>query len=561
MSDDGAPTEPPKAGKDFIREIIEADRAAGKHGGRVQTRFPPEPNGYLHIGHAKAICLNFDLAEEYGGLCNLRFDDTNPETEDPRFVDAIQEDVRWLGFDWGDRLFFASDYFDRFYELAQQLIRQGDAYVDSQTSDQIKETRGRGETAGVESPFRNRSIDENLDLFARMKQGEFADGAHVLRAKIDMAHPNHLMRDPTLYRIRNKHHYRTGDAWSIYPMYDFAHGYEDSFEGVTHSLCTLEFEMHRPLYDWLIEKVGIHHPQQIEFSRLSLTRTVMSKRKLLQLVNGNHVNGWDDPRLPTLAGMRRRGYPAAALRALCRHVGVTKFNSTHELALLEKFVRDELNESAPRRMAVLDPLEVVITNWPDDADRRVDWVDAVNNPQDPDSGTRPVPFSGRLYIEREDFMEDAPKKFFRLAPGREVRFKYGYYVTCDEVVKDDQGVITQLRCTYDPASRGGNTEDGRKIKGTIHWVSAEHAVRAEVRLYDYLLKAEEECAEDADLLDQINPDNLQTTSALVEPGLADCAVGETVQFERLGYFCADPDSAAGQPVFNRTVSLKSSFKL
>lgn len=544
--------------KDFIREIIEADIAAGKNGGRVHTRFPPEPNGYLHIGHAKAICLNFDLAKEYGGHCNLRFDDTNPATENPEFVESIQNDIRWLGFDWGERLFFASDYFDRFYELACQLIRQGDAYVDSQSADEIQATRGRGETAGVESPHRNRPVDENLDLFARMKQGEFEDGAHVLRAKIDMAHPNHLMRDPTLYRIRNHEHYRTGDAWHIYPMYDFAHGYEDSIEGITHSLCTLEFEMHRPLYDWLIEKVGIHHPQQIEFARLNLTRTVMSKRKLLQLVEGGHVSGWDDPRMPTLAGMRRRGYPPAAVRALCRHVGITKFNATHDLALLQKFVRDELNESAPRRMAVLDPLEVEITNWPDG---KVDTVDAVNNPQDEDAGRRPVPFSGRLFIEREDFMEDAPKKFFRLTNGREVRFKYGYYVTCNEVVKDADGTIQKLRCTYDPDSRGGNTEDGRKVKGTIHWVSADHAVKAEVRLYDDLLKPEDECDEGGEFIDNLDPDSLVVGTAWVEPGLAELPAGETVQFERMGYFCADPDGTSEAPVFNRTVSLKSSFKL
>jgi len=473
-----------KPSVNFIEEIINGDREAGKNEGRVHTRFPPEPNGYLHIGHAKSICLNFGLAEQYGGKCNLRFDDTNPAKEETEYVDSIMEDVRWLGFDWEDRLFYASDYFGQLYDWAVQLIQQGDAYVDSCTLEEIRELRGTVTKPGTPSPHRDRSVEENLDLFERMKNGEFKDGEHVLRAKIDLASPNMNLRDPVMYRILNAHHHRTGDAWSIYPMYDFAHGQSDSLEGITHSICTLEFENHRPLYEWFIEKLGIFAPQQIEFARLNLTYTVTSKRKLLELVQEGHVNGWDDPRMPTICGYRRRGYTASSIRRFCYETGVTKFNGVTDLARLENSLRDELNKTAERRMGVLKPLKVVITNYPDDAPE--DLLEAVNNPEDDSAGVRQVPFSKEIYIEQDDFMEDAPKKFFRLGPGREVRLRYAYFITCNDFVKDDAGNITELHCTYDPATRGGNAPDGRKVKGTLHWVSAQHALEAEVRVYDHL---------------------------------------------------------------------------
>jgi glutaminyl-tRNA synthetase len=551
-----APTETPRL--DFIREIVAADAAAGKHGGRVVTRFPPEPNGYLHIGHAKSICLNFGVAAEFGGQCNLRFDDTNPVTEDVEYVESIQADVRWLGFSWDDRLFHASDYFEKLYESAEHLIRQELAYVDSQTADEIRAHRGTLTEPGRDSPHRGRAVDENLDLFRRMRAGEFADGAHVLRAKIDMRSPNINMRDPVLYRIRRAHHHRTGDAWCIYPMYDYAHPISDAIEGVTHSLCTLEFEDHRPLYDWLVHNVPVPAtPRQIEFARLNVNYTVMSKRKLLRLVEEGHVSDWDDPRMPTISGMRRRGYPPEAIRAFCDEVGVAKRENVVDLGLLEYFVRDDLNKRAPRAMAVLRPLRVVLTNYPDD---QVEEMDVVNNPEDPSAGTRKVPFSKVLYIERDDFMEDPPKKFFRLAPGREVRLRNAYLVTCTDVVKDDGGAIVELHCTYDPATRGGDAPDGRKVKATLHWVSASHAVDAEVRLYDRLFTAEEPGADDVDFLTQLNPASLERIAdARVEPSLAAAEPGARFQFERLGYFCVDPDSTAERPVFNRTVTLRDSW--
>jgi glutaminyl-tRNA synthetase len=551
-----APTETPRL--DFIREIVAADTAAGKHGGRVVTRFPPEPNGYLHIGHAKSICLNFGVAQEFGGQCNLRFDDTNPVTEDVEYVESIQEDVRWLGFSWDDRLCYASDYFDKLYECAEHLIRQDLAYVDSQAADEIRERRGTLTSPGVDSPFRDRSADESLDLFRRMRAGEFADGAHVLRAKIDMRSPNINMRDPVLYRIRRAHHHRTGDAWCIYPMYDYAHPISDAIEAVTHSLCTLEFEDHRPLYDWLVRNVPVPAtPRQIEFARLNVNYTVMSKRKLLKLVEDDHVSDWDDPRMPTISGMRRRGYPPEAIRAFCDEVGVAKRENVVDFGLLEYFVRDDLNKRAPRAMAVLRPLRVVLGNYPDD---QVEEMDVVNNPEDPSAGTRKVPFSKVLYIERDDFMEDPPKKFFRLAPGREVRLRNAYLITCTDVVKDDGGAIVELRCRYDPATRGGDAPDGRKVKATLHWVSASHAVDAEVRLYDRLFTAEEPGSDDVDFLTQLNPASLERIAdAKVEPSLAATEPGSRFQFERLGYFCVDPDSTAERPVFNRTVTLKDSW--
>ncbi len=566
----------------FIEQIVEADNASGKWGGRVATRFPPEPNGYLHIGHAKSICLNFGLAARYGGTCNLRFDDTNPVKEEAEYVRSIAADIRWLGFSWpgaegGDAetgALFASDYFQQMYDWAVELIKKGKAYVCDLTAEQTRAYRGSLTAPGRESPSRNRSVEENLDLFERMRKGEFPDGSKTLRAKIDMASPNVNLRDPVMYRILHAHHHRTGDAWCIYPMYDWAHGNEDSIEGITHSICTLEFENHRPLYDWFLRAINegrtddgsgswgrrIAHPQQIEFARLELNYTVMSKRKLLELVREKHVRGWDDPRMPTLSGLRRRGYTPASIRSFCADIGVARFNSTIDVGRLENAVREHLNRVAPRRMAVLDPLKVTITNWPDD--QSVDWLDAVNNPEDASAGSRKVPFGGSLYIERDDFMEDAPKKFFRLAPGREVRLRYAYFVTCKEVVKNAEGRVVELRCTYDPATRGGDAPDGRKVKGTLHWVSAAHAIDAEVRLYDRLFNDPDPDSpkHGRDYREFLNPDSLRTiTHAKLEPTLAEAAVGDRVQFERLGYFCVDPDSQEGKPVFNRTASLKDSW--
>jgi len=543
---------------DFIRTIVTADNASGKHGGRVATRFPPEPNGYLHIGHAKSICLNFGIARDFSGACNLRFDDTNPVTEDVEYVESIQEDVRWLGFSWDDRLYYASDYFEKLYECAERLIQDGRAYVDDLDADQIREYRGTLTAPGRESPYRTRSAEENLDLFRRMRGGEFPDGSRVLRAKIDMTSPNVNMRDPVLYRIRRAHHHRTGDAWCIYPMYDYAHPISDAIERITHSICTLEFEDHRPLYDWLIQNLPLPGtPQQIEFARLNLTYTVMSKRKLLQLVNDKRVGGWDDPRMPTLSGMRRRGYTPDAIRNFCEEVGVAKRENTVDVGLLEFHVREDLNKRAPRAMAVLRPLKVVIENFPDD---HVDEMDVVNNPEDPAAGTRKVPFSKVLYIEHDDFREQPPKEFFRLAPGREVRLRNAYFITCRDVVKDASGAITELRVTYDPATRGGDALDGRKVKATLHWVSAAHAVDAEVRLYDRLFTDDMPGTGDADFLTQINPRSLEVLAGCkVEPSLGNAHSGARFQFERLGYFAVDPDSTPGRPVFNRTVTLKDTW--
>ncbi len=546
-----------EASKDFIRQIIEEDLASGKHD-KIITRFPPEPNGYLHIGHAKSICLNFGIAQEYDGQCHLRFDDTNPTKEDTEYVDSIQEDVRWLGFDWGDNLFYASDYFEQLYSWAVALIEAGLAYVDEQSADEIRKNRGNLQEPGVNSPHRDRPAEESLQLFADMRAGKYADGEKVLRAKIDMAHPNMNFRDPVLYRIAHAHHHRTGDQWCIYPMYDFAHGQSDAIEHITHSLCTLEFEMHRPLYEWFTENIEVPAtPRQIEFARLNLTYTVMSKRKLLQLVEENHVSGWDDPRMPTISGMRRRGYPAEAIRDFCHHIGITKYKSTHDVGLLENAVRHVLNRDALRYMAVIDPIKVVVTNYPED---QVEEMDAVKNPENPELGNRKVPFCRELYIERDDFMEDAPKKFFRLKPGGEVRFRCAYWLKCEEVIKDADGNVTELHCTYDPETRGGeNPPDGRKVKGTIHWVSARHALDAEVRVYDRLFKEENPDGAEGDFLDHINPDSSRTVQAKLEPALADTAPGETVQFERLGYFCADLDSTPEKLIFNRTVPLRDSW--
>ncbi len=543
---------------DFIRDIIRADNASGKHAGRVATRFPPEPNGYLHIGHAKSICLNFGVARDFGGHCNLRFDDTNPVTEDTEYVDSIQEDVRWLGFEWHDTPYYASDYFEKLYECAELLIQKGLAYVDDLTPDEIRAYRGTLKEPGRNSPYRDRSADENLDLFRRMRAGEFADGAKVLRATIDMASPNINMRDPILYRIRRAHHHRTGDTWCIYPMYDYAHPISDAIEQITHSLCTLEFEDHRPLYDWLIVNLPLPgRPQQIEFARLNLTYTVMSKRKLLQLVNEKHVEGWDDPRMPTISGMRRRGYTPEAIRRFADEVGVAKRENVVDVGLLEFFVREDLNRRAPRAMAVLQPLKVVIDNYPE---AQTEEMDVVNNPEDPAAGTRKVPFSRVVYIEQDDFREDPPKKFFRLAPGREVRLRNAYLITCQSVVKNDAGEIIELRCTYDPATRGGDAPDGRKVKATLHWVSAAHAIDADVRLYDRLFTSENPGAGDTDFLTQLNPASLERApKARLEPSLAHAAPGARYQFERLGYFCADTTSRPDAPVFNRTVGLKDSW--
>jgi glutaminyl-tRNA synthetase len=549
-----------KPSRNFIEQIIDADLAAGKNGGRVHTRFPPEPNGYLHIGHAKSICLNFGLAQQYGGKFNLRFDDTNPTKEEQEYVDSIIDDVRWLGGNWDDRLFYASDYFQQLYDWAIQLIKSGKAYVCDLSADEMREYRGTLTQPGKNSPYLDRGVEENLDLFERMKAGEFPDGTRTLRAKIDMAHPNLNMRDPVMYRIKHAHHHRSGDEWCIYPSYDYTHGQSDSIEGITHSICTLEFENHRPLYDWFCEALGIHHPQQIEFARLNLTYTVMSKRKLLQLVQEKHISGWDDPRMLTIRGLRRRGYTPAAMRAFCDRIGVAKFNSTIDMVWLEDAIREDLNERAPRVMAVLRPLKVVITNYPEG---QVEELEAANHPQKAEMGTRMVPFSRELYIEADDFMEDAPKKFFRLAPGREVRLRYAYFITCNEAVKDNAGNITELRCTYDPATRGGNAPDGRKVKGTIHWVSAPKAVNAEVRLYDHLFKAEypDDAPEGKTFLDNINPNSLEVVGdAKLEPSLAKAEPGQHFQFERLGYFFTDPvDSNPGKPVFNRTSTLRDTW--
>ncbi len=548
------------APSDFIRTIINEDLKTNKYKGRVHTRFPPEPNGYLHIGHAKSICLNFGIAAEYGGLCNLRFDDTNPTREEEEYVESIEEDVRWLGFDWEDRLFYASDYFDQMYDYAVQLIKAGKAYVDDLSADVVREYRGTFIDPGKESPHRSRSVEENLDLFERMRAGEFENGSRVLRAKIDMASPNLNLRDPAMYRILHAEHHRTGSRWCIYPMYDWAHGLEDSIEGITHSICTLEFEAHRPLYDWFLDELGVYHPQQIEFARLNLTYTVMSKRKLLQLVEQGHVSGWDDPRMPTVSGLRRRGYTPESIRNFCERIGVAKTDSTIDIALLEHCIREDLNKRAPRVMAVLRPLRVVIDNYPED---QTEEVDAVNNPEDPDMGTRKVPFSRVLYIERDDFREDPPPKFFRLAPGREVRLRYAYFITCVGVVKDEHtGEVVELRCTYDPASRGGNSPDGRKVKGTIHWVSTAHALEVEVRLYDRLFTAEDpgEVRDGAGFESVLNPDSQEIVTGYIEPSLAGAAPGSRYQFERLGYFCVDSkDSSAERMVFNRTVTLRDSW--
>ena len=555
-------TDPASTGpSDFIREIVAADQAAGKHGGRVVTRFPPEPNGYLHIGHAKSICLNFGIANENpGGVCHLRFDDTNPTTEDPEFVESIQDDVRWLGFDWHGKKFYASDYFEQLYEFAVVLIQKSKAYVDSLTADQMREYRGTLTEPGKNSPYRTRPVDENLDLFRRMRAGEFPDGTHVLRAKIDMASPNINLRDPVLYRIRHAAHYRTETKWYIYPAYDYAHPLSDAIEGITHSICTLEFEDHRPLYDWVVAESGAaHRPRQIEFARLNLTFAVMSKRKLLELVTKKLVAGWDDPRIPTIKGLRRRGYTAEAIRAFCDHIGVAKRDAIVEMQLLEFFIREDLNKRSPRVMAVLNPLKVVIENYPEGM---VEDMEAVNNPEDPTAGTRRVPFSRVLYIEQDDFREDPPKQFFRLAPGREVRLRYAYIVKCTGVVKDPQtGAITELRCTYDPDTKSGSSQEQRKVKATIHWVSATHAVPAEVRLYNPLLTADlTKASPDQDWTQSLNPHSLErVTGCLVEPSLKQAPAGARFQFERTGYFCVDPDTSPGSLVFNRTVSLKDAW--
>jgi glutaminyl-tRNA synthetase len=542
----------------FIRDTVIRDLETKKYNGQVQTRFPPEPNGYLHIGHAKAICLNFGLAHAFGGKTNLRFDDTNPEKEEQEYVDSIMKDVHWLGFQW-DGLHYASDYFDRLYEWAIQLIRDGKAYVDDLSADEIRKYRGTLTEPGKDSPHRNRTVEENLDLFKRMREGEFPDGSRVLRAKIDMASPNLNMRDPVMYRILHAEHHRTGDKWPIYPMYDFAHGQSDSIEHVTHSICTLEFEDHRPLYNWFIEQLGIFPSQQIEFDRLGLTYTLLSKRKLLTLVQEKRVSGWDDPRMPTLSGIRRRGYTPEAIRNFCAAIGVSKTNGTLELAMLEHFVREDLNKRVPRVMAVLRPLKIVIDNYPEG---QVDEVEAVNNPEDERAGKRKVPFSKVLYIEQDDFREDPPKQYYRLSPGREVRLRYGYFITATNVVKNDKGEVVEVHCTYDPATRGGNAPDGRKVKSTIHWVSAAHAIDAEVRIYDKLFTKEDpnQVEEGQEFTANLNPNSLEViTNAKLEPSLANAPVEARYQFERLGYFCVDPDSRPGHLVFNRTVALKDTW--
>ena len=547
---------------DFIRSIITEDLAQGTYDGRVITRFPPEPNGYLHIGHAKSICLNFGVGEQFeGARCHMRFDDTNPTREDIEYVESILADVHWLGFDWGHHLYYASDYFEQLYEFAEQLILDGNAYVDSLTAEEIREFRGTLTEPGRESPHRDRSVEENLDLFRRMRAGEFPDGAHVLRARIDMDSPNLNMRDPVLYRIRHAEHHRTGNAWCIYPMYDYAHSLSDSIEGITHSLCTLEFEDHRPLYDWCQEVLGVYRSRQIEFARLNLTHTVMSKRMLRRLVEESHVSGWDDPRMPTISALRRRGFTPESIRDMCERVGVARRNTVTELALLEHCLREDLNRRAPRRMAVLNPLKVIITNYPEE---QSEYFEAINNPEDADMGTRNVPFSRELYIERDDFMEDPPRRFYRLAPGREVRLRYACLVTCTDVVKDSDGTVVEVHCTYDPDSRGGTAPDGRRVQGTIHWVSSAHAAPLEVRLYDNLFTdpapATAASESDRDFTDLISPDSLEVITALAEPALAGANPGDRYQFERLGYFCADiVDSQPGAPVFNRAVTLRDSW--
>jgi glutaminyl-tRNA synthetase len=554
-----ASAETPVAPSNFIREIVLEDLKTGKFQGRVHTRFPPEPNGYLHLGHAKSICLNFGLAKEFGGKTNLRFDDTNPSKEETEYVESIKDNVRWLGFDWEDRLFYASDYFGQLFEWAVQLIKAGKAYVDDLTADEIRKYRGTLTEPGKPSPYRERSVEENLDLFERMRKGEFPDGSRVLRAKIDMASPNLNMRDPVMYRILHAEHHRTGNKWCIYPMYDFAHGESDSIERITHSVCTLEFEDHRPLYDWFVEQLGIYHPQQIEFDRLNLTYTVLSKRKLLTLVEDHHVRGWDDPRMPTISGIRRRGYTPEALRNFCASIGLSKTNGTIELGMLEHFVREDLNKRSLRVMAVLRPLKLVIDNYPEG---QVEMMDAVNNPEDESAGKRQVPFSRVLYIEQDDFREDPPKQYFRLSPGREVRLRYGYFVTCTSVVKNDKGEVVEVHCTYDPASKGGNSPDGRKVKSTIHWVSAQHALDAEVRIYENLFTKEDpnKVEDGQDFTANLNPHSLEVVSdAKLEPSLKGAAAGTRNQFERLGYFCVDPDSTAEKLVFNRTVALKDTW--
>ena len=542
------------AGRDFIRDIVAADLASGREKG-VVTRFPPEPNGYLHLGHAKSICLNLGIAEEFGGRCHLRFDDTNPTKEEQEYIDAIERDVRWLGFDWGEHLHFASDYFEQLYAWAQHLIRTGKAYVDDQTQEEIRLTRGTLTEPGQNSPFRDRSVEENLDLFTRMRAGEFPNGARVLRAKIDMTSGNINLRDPVLYRILNAHHPRTGNTWHIYPSYDFAHGQSDAIEHITHSICTLEFEDHRPLYDWCLENLPVpSRPHQYEFARLNVTYTLLSKRVLNGLVHGGHVSGWDDPRMPTLAGLQRRGIPAEALREFVKRIGVAKANSTVDIGMFDFVVREVLNKTAPRRMAVLNPLKVVIENYPEG---QSETLEAVNHPDDPSQCTRRIPFGRELYIERDDFMEDPPKKFFRMAPGREVRLRYGYFITCREVIKNAAGEVVELRCTYDPATKGGNAPDGRKVKATIHWVSAAEAVPAEVRLYNLLFTTPQPDA--ANFAAQINPGSLETVTGMLEPALASDNFEGAIQFERQGYFCRDKDSAPGKPVFNRTVGLRDTW--
>ena len=558
---ESAPEAPaaPAGPSNFIRDIMRQDLKTGKFQGRVHTRFPPEPNGYLHIGHAKSICLNFGLAAEFGGKTNLRFDDTNPEKEEQEYVDSIQKDVRWLGFDWDNRCFYASDYFDQLYEWAIQLIQEGKAYVCDLNAEEVRRYRGTLTEPGIPSPYRDRSVGENLELFERMRAGEFPDGFRTLRAKLDMASPNLNMRDPVMYRILHASHQHTGDKWCIYPMYDYAHGQSDSIEGITQSICTLEFEDHRPLYDWFCDALGIYHPQQIEFDRLNLTYTLLSKRKLLQLVQQNLVRGWDDPRMPTLSGFRRRGYTPEAIRSFVGSVGVGKTNGIVELGLLEHHLREDLNKRAPRVMAVLRPLRVVIDNYPEG---QVEYMEAVNNPEDPAAGTRQVPFSRVLYIEQDDFREDPPKQYFRLAPGREVRLRYAYFVTCTGVVKDAAGNVTEIHCTYDPATRGGNAPDGRRVKSTIHWVSAQHAVDAEVRLYENLFLKEDpnQVEEGQDFTANLNPNSLEVLQGCkLEPSLTEAVPPARFQFERLGYFCADPDSAPGKPVFNRTVALRDTW--
>lgn len=545
-------------GRDFIREKIEADNASGRFDGKVHTRFPPEPNGYLHLGHAKSICLNFGVAKEYGGQCNLRFDDTNPAKEEDAYVKAIREDVAWLGGDWEDREYHASDYFDQLYEYAEELIRRGKAYVDDLSADEIREYRGTLKEPGRESPWRNRSPEENLELFRAMKAGKFPEGSKVLRAKIDMASPNLVMRDPTLYRIRQGGHHRTGDKWHIYPLYDYAHCLSDSIEGITHSLCTLEFVNNRELYDWILDALGVYHPQQIEFARLNLTHTVLSKRKLIQLVKDGHVTGWDDPRLPTLSGLRRRGVPPEAIREFIRRIGLARADSTVEYPMLEYCIREKLNDSAGRGMAVLNPLKVVIENYPEG---QVEWLEMPNHPEKPELGSHKTPFSRELYIERDDFMLNPPAKFHRLSPGKEVRLRYACLLTCKEAITGENGEIVELRCEYDPQSRGGQSPDGRKVKGTLHWVSAHHAIKGEARLYDKLFSAEnpEDVPEGGSFIDNLNPQSLKTGEVWLEPALAELAPGESVQFERLGYFCKDKDSVTEKPVFNRTVSLRDSW--